>query len=352
MSSITEVAKLAGVSIATASRVVSEADYPVSAATRERVLEAARTLDYVPNALARGMLKRQVPVVGVIVHDITDPYFAEVVRGVEDAASLSGFLVITCSTERDGDREREYLRLLRSMRAAGVIFAGSGRDDDALNDDLQRHIDSIREVGAAVVHLSPHAAGEPEVGVDNEGGIAALVAALVGLGHERIAFLAGPSALFVARDRLAGYRRGLAEAGFTVDERLIVRTSFDREGGALGVDTLLAGEAPFSALCCANDLLALGALGRLAELGIRVPDEVSVAGFDDIGVAALTAPALSTVRMHLRELGRRGFAAVARVLDGTDAGHEELPIEVVLRASTGGAPAATLSLPFAHGGTP
>jgi LacI family transcriptional regulator len=233
-----------------------------------------------------------------------------------------------------------------------VIFAGSGRDDDALNEDLQRHIDSIREVGAAVVHLSPHAAGEPEVGVDNEGGIAALVSALVGLGHERIGFLAGPSGLFVARDRLAGYRRGLAEAGLAVDERLIVRTSFDREGGALGVDTLLAGEAPFTAVCCANDLLALGALGRLAELGIRVPGEVSVAGFDDIGVAALTAPALSTVRMHLRELGRRGFAAVARVLDGSDPGHEQLPIEVVLRASTGGVPADAIPLPFANGGTP
>src|SRR6266581_5940377 len=105
MASITEVARLAGVSAATASRVVSSSDYPVSAATRERVLDAARTLDYVPNALARGLLKSYVPVVGVIVHDITDPYFAEVVRGVEDAASPGGYLVITCSSERDAERE-------------------------------------------------------------------------------------------------------------------------------------------------------------------------------------------------------------------------------------------------------
>src|SRR5499426_4174816 len=133
MASITEVARLAGVSAATASRVVSEADYPVSPATRERVLAAARTLDYVPNALARGLLKSRVPVVAVIVHDITDPYFAEVVRGVED--------------------------------------------------------------GAAVVHLSPHVGGEPDVGVDNVGGIASMVAALVELGHRRIAFLAGPASL-------------------------------------------------------------------------------------------------------------------------------------------------------------
>ena len=116
MSSITEVARLAGVSVATASRVVSASDYPVSAATRERVLDAARTLDYVPNALARGLLSKQIPVVGVIVHDITDPYFSEVVRGVEDAASKGGFLVITCSSDRDPDREHSYVRLLRSMR--------------------------------------------------------------------------------------------------------------------------------------------------------------------------------------------------------------------------------------------
>src|SRR5437016_11826708 len=116
MASITEVARRAGVSPATASRVVSEADYPVSAAARERVLEAARTLDYVPNALARGLLKSRVPVVAVIVHDITDPYFAEVVRGVEDGASSAGYLVITCSSERNAERERSYVRLLRSIR--------------------------------------------------------------------------------------------------------------------------------------------------------------------------------------------------------------------------------------------
>ena len=129
------------------------------------------------------------------------------------------------------------------------------------------------------------------MGVDNAGGIATMIAALVELGHRRIAFLAGPGALFVARDRLAGYRRGLAEAGIAVRRALVVRTSFDRAGGALGVDTLLAGDAPFTAIACANDLLALGALERLAELGIEVPGEVSLAGFDDIAIAAMTAPA-------------------------------------------------------------
>jgi LacI family transcriptional regulator len=335
VASITEVARRAGVSAATASRVVSAADYPVSAATRARVLEAARELDYVPNALARGLLKSQVPVVAVIVHDITDPYFSEIVRGVEDAASAAGYLVITCSSERDAQREASYVRLLRSMRAAAIVFAGSGLDDPASNAEIERHVAAMAADGAAVVHLSPHAGGEPEVGVDNEAGIAAMVGALVALGHRRIAFLAGPAALFVARERLAGYRRGLADAGIPVDESLVVATSFDSAGGALGVDILHEAGMPFTAIACANDLLALGALRRLADLGIAVPGDVSVAGFDDISTAAMTAPSLSTVRLPLRELGRLGFEQADRRLSGDAVEPRRLPTEVVLRDSTG-----------------
>ncbi len=336
MTSITEVARLAGVSIATASRVVSSADYPVSAATRERVLHAARELDYVPNALARGLIKSQVPVVGVIVHDITDPYFAEIVRGVEDAASDSGYLVITCSSDRNPAKESSYIRLLRQMRAAAVIFAGSGLDDPVLNEELPRHVAAMRAAGAAVVHLSPHALGEPEISVDNVGGIAAMIGALVTLGHRRIAFLCGPSALYVARQRLDGYRRGLAEAGIEPDERLVIPAGFTSEDGAAAVDALLAAHAPFTAIACANDLLALGALRRLHALGINVPGEVSLAGFDDIPMAAMTAPSLSTVSLPLREMGRLGFAYADRVLAGARPEASLMPTTVILRDSTKG----------------
>ena len=342
MTSITEVARLAGVSTATASRVVSSADYPVSAATRARVLDAARTLDYVPNALARGLLKSQIPVVAVVVHDITDPYFAEVVRGVEDAASPAGYLVITCSSERDAERETSYVRLLRSMRAASVIFAASGLDNPESNQEIEKHLAAMRADGAAVVHLSPHALGPADVGVDNEAGMASMVSALVALGHREIAFLAGPSTLFVARARLGGYRRGLEDAGIPFDERLVIHTSFDKDGGALGVDTLLDGSAPFTALACANDPLAMGVLARLAELGIAVPTEVSVAGFDDVPVAAITSPSLSTVRLPLREMGRRGFVEAARVLGGDQLAPAVLPTELAMRASTAAPPAVAL----------
>jgi LacI family transcriptional regulator len=342
MASITEVARLAGVSTATASRVVSSSDYPVRAATRKRVLDAARALDYVPNALARGLLKSYVPIVGVIVHDITDPYFAEVVRGVEDAASPGGSLVITCSSDRIPERESSYVRLLRSMRAGTVIFAGSGLDDPTFNEEMGKHLAAMREYGAAVVHLSPHAFGEPEVGVDNAAGIASMVAALVALGHRRIAFLAGPTSLFVARERLEGYHRGLADAGITFDERLVVRTGFNQDGGARGVDALLAGSVPFTAICSANDLLALGALRRLDELGIAVPGEVSVAGFDDIPTAAMIAPRLSTVRLPLHEIGRRGFEFAERQQTGGQPEPQLLPTDLVMRDSTAAPPASPL----------
>lgn len=343
MASITDVARLAGVSTATVSRVVSAAPYAVSAATRARVLDAAETLDYVPNALAQGMLKSHIPVVGVVVHDITDPYFSEVVRGVEDAAAARGSLVITCSSDRVAQRENSYVRLLRSIRVATLIFAGSGLDDPALNREVQRHVRAMRGYGAAVVHLSPHAGGEADVGVDNAGGIASMVAELIRLGHRQIAFLAGPTSLYVARQRLDGYRRGLAAAGIPFDEGLVVRSAFNAEGGAAGIDALLVGPAPFTAVCAANDLLALGALQRLSELGISVPGEVSVAGFDDIQTARMATPALSTVRLPLHEIGRRGFAFAERQLTGERPRREVLPTTLVMRDST--AMPAAVALP-------
>ena len=199
---------------------------------------------------------------------------------------------------------------------------------------------ALRASGAAVVHLSPHAQGAPEISVDNRAGIASMVAALVGLGHTRIAFMAGPATLYVARERLAGYRRGLADAGIAVDERLIIDTGFSAEAGARAIDDLLAAHgAPgtdFTAILCANDLLALGALQRLHEHGIDVPRDVSVAGFDDIPVAAMTAPSLSTVRLPLRDMGRLGFEAAIRSLAGETLKPQMLPTEVVLRDSTRG----------------
>jgi LacI family transcriptional regulator len=254
--------------------------------------------------------------------------------------------VITCSSDRDPEREISHVRLLRSMRAAAVIFAGSGIVDAAASEELAKQLEGIRDNGGAIVRLSPHADGAPEVGVDNAAGVAAMVDALVGLGHRRIAFLAGPTNLYVARERLAGFRRALAVAGIPADDRLVVHTTFDEGGGRDGIDEVMGLETDVTAACCASDLLALGALRRLGELGIRVPDDISVAGFDDISVASLTAPHLSSVRIPIRELGRRGFDHAIRRLAGDPVQPELLPTEVVLREST----AAPARIPLATKG--
>jgi LacI family transcriptional regulator len=336
MASILDVARHAGVSPATASRVLSGSSHAVSPATRKRVLAAAESLDFVPNALARGLLKSRAPIVGVMVHDVTDPYFSEIVRGVEDAAEESGYLVIICSSDRDPEREESYVRLLRAMRAAAVIFAGSGIRDAALEAALSRHTTEMERYGAAVVHLSPSWGGPGLVWFDNVGAMAAVVGALIEQGHRRIGYLSGPEWLYVSSERERGYRDALVAAGIEVDSRLVIPSTFDTPGGTGAVDRLLGADPSVTAVACANDLLALGALDRLAELGVSVPAEMSVTGFDDIPGASRTGPTLSTLRVPMRELGRSGFDYAKAVLDGGTPAGRQLPFEVVLRGSTAG----------------
>ena len=334
MASIVDVARQAGVSPATASRVLSESSHAVSQATRERVHAVAEELDFVPNALARGLLKSRAPIVGVIVHDITDPYFGEIVRGVEDAAEASGYLVITCSSDRTAEREDSYVRLLRSMRAAAILFAGSGIRASGFEDQMARHLVAMERYGAAIVHLSPGLRGPAQVGIDNVSAMAAIVRGLIALGHRRIGYLSGPEWLYVASDRDRGYRHALADAGIELDPRIVISTSFDIAGGVTGIDRLLAVEPRVTAVACANDLLALGALDRLSELGIAVPAEMSLSGFDDIPGASRTAPSLSTVKVPLRELGSMGFQHALKTLAGRRPHRRLLPYEVVFRGST------------------
>ena len=335
MASITEVAKLAGVSAATASRVVSASDYPVSAATRERVLEAARTLDYVPNALARGLLKSRVPVVAVIVHDITDPYFAEIVRGVEDAASVAGFLVITCSSERDAERERSYVRLLRSIRAAAVVFAGqrARRPGRQRGDRPSPRGDAGRWRGdrPPLAARPRRARGRRRQRGRDRGD---------GRGSRR----ARPSP-----DRVPGRAavavRGPGAAGrlpAAASTRPGSRTTSGSSCGRASTPTAArsgsrrfwprACRSPRSAAptTCSRSVRSGGwrSSGSLSRRPSRSPASTTSRP------PALTAPSLSTVRLPLREMGRRGFEHATGVLAGGEPVREVLPTEVVLRDST------------------
>ncbi len=335
--SILEVAKKAGVSIATASRVISKANYPVSASTRQKVMEAAATLNYAPNALARGMKTRRSNLIAVLVNDNTDPYFAEIMSGVEEVANEQGYLTIICNTNREPTKELHYLQTLRDYRADGLIFAGSGFGLPTYSQRLEEVIQVLREQGTAVVTLSQHSLQVPSVQADNFGGALQMTKRLLELGHRLIAFVTGPANLAVANVRLQGYMMALTEAGIMISPQLLLTGDFTLKGGeqaVQGLNYLPSPERP-TAIFAGNDETALGVLSGLRRLGWQVPADVSVCGFGDIPLAQVMVPSLTTVHIDLRDLGRKGVFKLLSQL-----GHEEvanlevMPTTVIEREST------------------
>ena len=334
---IAEVAERAGVSTATVSRVLSPSGHKVSARTRERVLLAARELDYAPSALAQALLKRTSRIVGVVVGDNTDPYFAEIIRGVEEVASAEGYVVMVVNTARRPEREVAFARLLRSYRADGLILAGGGLEDPAAVDELEGQVRALQRDGCVVVATTLHRLEVPRVRVDGEMGAALAVEHLLGLAHRRIGIVTGPLSVTVSHSRLAGCRRALAGAGVLLEERLVAEGDFTRAGGEAAAGRLLelpARERP-TAIFASNDMMAMGALGAARRRGLRVPEDVSVVGMDDVPLADSVFPALTTVHQPLRELGETAMGMVLAAIRGEETETERvLAPRLVVREST------------------
>ncbi len=207
-----DVAQRAGVSVATASRVLSGRAAGVSPGRREAVVQAARTLQYVPNAHAQALARAGTAHVGAILHDVSDPYFSEIVRGLQRAAGETDRLVTVCNSYRDTERELAYVGLLRSQRVEALILTGSGLDDRSYSERLAAQIAAFAATGGRAVFIGRHHVAGDAVLPDNVGGARALAHALVGLGHRRFAAIGGPARLTTTRDRLDGFRAGLAGA--------------------------------------------------------------------------------------------------------------------------------------------
>jgi LacI family transcriptional regulator len=335
--SIIDVARRAGVSVATASRVISRSSYPVSEATRQKVLSAAAELNYTPNTLARGLRMQRSSLIAVMVGDNTDAYFAEIARGVEEIANQHGYLTIICNAERDSSKELHYLRSLQDYRIDGVIFAGSGLNLPGHGEQLDEIAQQMRKRGAEIVTLSQHTLHVPSIQADNFGGARQMTARLIELGHRRIAFVAGPSDLLVANARLQGYMTALVEAAYPVDSSLILPASFTRQSGEQAVYRLahLKSAVRPTAIFAANDETAFGVLRGLAKQGWRVPDDFSVCGFGDLPIVELMAPALTSVHIPLRQLGRAGARRLLALLNHEDVPFLEiLPTTIVERETT------------------
>jgi LacI family transcriptional regulator len=330
-----DVALRAGVSVATASRVISGRDEGVHPARREAVLRAAQDLHYVPNAHAQALARAGTAQIGAILHDVSDPYFSEIVRGVQRAAADADRLVTVCNSYRDPERELAYVGLLRSLRVDALILTGSGLDDRSYSQRLAAQIDAFAATGGRPVFIGRHHVVGDAVLPDNVGGARALAHALVALGHRRFAIISGPALLTTTRDRLDGFAAGLAEHDLALDERAIVPGDFSRESGMSAMRTLLESGAAARATCVValNDAMALGALRVLRERGIAVPEVLSLVGFDDIPGTLDASPTLSTVHIPLVEMG----ALAVQLALAPAAGElrvRHAPAEVVLREST------------------
>ena len=334
MASLAEIAKIAGVSAATASRVLSGSTHPVSAQTRERVHQAAGALGFRPDMLARGLVTKRSQTIAVIVHDICDPYFSDIVRGLEDTAHLHDYRLFISSSDRDPDRELAYVRAFMSHRVDAIVFAGGGFVDKEYQIELDTLLEPFRAHNAVVV-LSPRGNGPPLISPDNFGGARMMTAHLVGLGHRTIGLIAGPPRFPPSTERTKGYRRGLRDAGLAPEAALVASGQFTEDGAARAAIELLERRPDITALFAANDVMAFGALRALRERGLVVPEDVSLAGFGDIRMAGSVHPSLTTVHVPLYELGRQGFLLAMRLLAGESAVTKRLAVTLQARESTG-----------------
>ena len=329
---LSEVAQRAGVSVATASRVLNGSERSVGADLRHRVLAAAAELDYVPNLHAQAVARGSSSLVGLVVHDIADPYFSSIAAGVTAAADERGLIVSLGSTLASAERELDHVALLRAQRARALILAGSRTTNAAQTRRLAREVQAFRSAGGRVACISQPLLGTDTVEPENAAGARALAAALAELGHRRFAVLAGPEPLLTARDRLAGFTAGVTAAGGEV--RRVLTGPFTRDGGYRAVEQLLASPLDVTCVFAVNDVMAVGAMAALREHGVSVPHELSVAGFDDIPTLRDVAPSLTTVRLPLDELGSKA-AELALAAELPPAPRiVTVPGEVVLREST------------------
>ncbi|GGJ88921.1 LacI family transcriptional regulator [Streptomyces camponoticapitis] len=344
---LADVAARARVSPATVSRVLN-GNYPVAASTRERVLRAVDELDYVLNGPASSLAAATSDLVGILVNDIADPFFgimagaAQTEIGGQEGSGRAGGekLAVVCNTGGSPERELTYLTLLQRQRAAAVILTGGALEDPAHIAAMSAKLTKLADAGTHVVlcgrpPLPGSSAVVASLAFDNRGGGRRLTEHLLALGHRRIGYVAGPAERTTTRHRLEGHRTALAAAGLTDDQGpLTVHGPYDRRSGYKATLELLRRSPDLTAVVAANDTVALGACAAVRDQGLRIPQDISVAGFDDLPFSVDAVPALTTVRLPLHEAGARA----GRLAMGTEApppgGIATIAAELMARAST------------------
>lgn len=318
-SSLTDVAQAAGVSIATASRVLTGADYPIAETTRQKVLVAAEALGYQPNLVARSLRTERSHTIGVIADDLLSPFTPPILRGIQDYLKSTGYLALIVNSDWDPAIEREAIRTLLSRAVEGIIFAESGHlaPTRELEDSEKPFVFVHRLFGAPIRN---------SIVPDDFGGARLAVEHLLKLGHRRIAHVAGPQGWHSAQRRLDGYLDTLPRHGIAPDPALVVTGDWEYEGGEAATKELLALTPRPTAIFVANDEMALGVIAAIRNAGLRIPDDVALVSYDNRRYSRVMRPRLTTVSLPAYEMGRRAAELLWAKLQGEAVSDAEVRI--------------------------
>ena len=333
---IRTVAQLANVSIATVSRTINRVA-TVNPKMAKRVWEAIEKLDYFPNTQARALVSGRSRLLGLMVSEITNPFFPELIQGFEDIAVEHGYEILISSTNYDPRRMSQCIRRMLERRAEGVAVMTFGVEKPLLEQLAERKVPLV------FVDVGPERPGISLLRVDYRHGMQQGVEHLQALGHRDIAFITGPERLHSAQSRLQAFTKSMEDAGLTADPSWIEEGDHTMEGGIEAMGRLLQAKTVPTAVMCSNDMTAIGVLHKLYRAGLKVPDDISVIGFDDIHIAQVTIPPLTTIQMSCFELAR---AAVTALRAHTEEGGEprrnyKIPTRLIVRESTGAPRVAT-----------
>jgi DNA-binding LacI/PurR family transcriptional regulator len=326
---IRTVAERANVSIATVSRTINN-NPSVNAKMAKRVWEAIRELDYFPNTQARALVSGRSGIFGLIVSEITNPFFPELIQGFEDVAVANGYEILVSSTNYDPTRMALCIRRMLERKVEGVAVMTFGIEEPLLEQLAERNIPLV------FVDMGPQHPGISLMKVDYHHGIRQGVQHLAALGHRNISFISGPKRLHSAQSRLDAFSQSLRECGITPDPAWLLEGDHTLEGGIRVMEKILAGKKLPTAVMCSNDMTAIGVLHKLYRAGLRAPDDLSLIGFDDIQMARVTIPPLTSIQMSRLDLARAAVTALRAHVEGTAPQREyKIDTHLVVRESTG-----------------
>lgn len=329
---IGEFAKLSGVSKTTVSMVFND-DPRIPQKTKAKVLKAAKKFGYQPSMVARSLRSRRTKTIALMLPSITNPFFPHIVKGVEDMALKNGYAVVFCNFDEEIEKESLYFQMFENRWIDGIIFSGVTGDKQEIN-----YIEKIQEKGIPIVFIDRWLEGHfnDVVMIDNDEATYKGTKYLLDLGHKRIGFVNGPTEIRLFAKRLKGYKKALQEHGIELDESLIVEGELSSKTTDSAVRQFLAQTPPPTAILATTDLLAIAVLRGVQKSGLKVPEDISVMGFNDIPLASLVNPSLTTIAQPIQEMGREGFKLLVDRIERKDSPKRKIVLDtkLVVREST------------------